>query len=81
MFSLGVILFVLKAGFSPFKMAHSTDEHYRRIWELDYDTFWERNRFATPELADLISRMISALPELRISLADIVCHPWLTRDG
>jgi len=49
LFALGVLLFILKAGYQPFKVASEQDEHYKLLARNRPDLFWaEHSKYFTP---------------------------------
>ena len=74
--SCGVILYVLVAGFLPFDEA-TTVELFRKIQRVDYVI----PSWFSPPLHDLIGRILVGDPAQRFSLDDIMQHPWYTKDG
>jgi len=83
-FSLGVILFVFHFRMLPFPIANDADSRYGLIIKEDYEKFWEVIEEITPisasdDLKQLITAMLLNLPEERISLSEVVNHPWIRR--
>lgn len=74
--SMGVVLFVLVAGYLPFDGA-SFSELFNKILRGAY----EMPAFLSPECADLIRRMLVVDPHQRCSMDDVRTHPWLLRNG
>lgn len=72
--SCGVILYVLLAGYLPF---HDTNlmEMYRKIGKGDYKF---PNWFG-PEVRRLLSRILDPNPKTRISMPKIMDNPWFRR--
>lgn len=73
--SCGVILFVLLAGFLPF---HDTNlmEMYRKISKAKYKCpNWFPN-----EVRRLLSRILDPNPSTRISMAEIMENPWFMKN-
>jgi serine/threonine protein kinase len=73
--SLGIVLFAMLAGFLPFD-DENTDLLYKKIIE---------GKFKMPgsislDVADLLSKIIHTDPEKRLSLAEIKNHPWWIRN-
>ncbi|KAI3692106.1 hypothetical protein L6452_31915 [Arctium lappa] len=72
--SCGVVLYVLLAGFLPFQ-----DENlmnlYRKIFKAEY----EFPPWFSPETRKLISKLLMADPERRISIQGIMRVPWYRR--
>lgn len=71
--SCGVILFVLVAGYLPFDY-DDMEMLFRSILRGDV-SFPEH--FSAP-LEDLISHMLRVDPDLRYRIPDIIRHPWMT---
>lgn len=74
--SLGIVLFAMLAGFLPFD-DENTDVLYKKIIE---------GKFKMPgsislDVADLLSKIIHTDPEQRLSLAEIKIHPWWIRNS
>lgn len=77
--SLGVTLFVLVAGFPP--MHHHGDWYYERLLEEDYERFWDTHetwREFSIDFRELVSSMLCVDPQKRITLEDTMNHPWTT---
>lgn len=71
--SSGVILFVMCAGYLPFHDAH-VNKLFAKISKADYTmcpTF-------TDQLKDLIGKMLDPNPDTRITLEQLVNHSWFT---
>ena len=83
LFALGIILFILYSGHPPFATADPRDPHYKLIASNRADLFWKThsNRkpagFFSEEFKDLITNMLQLLPNQRLSMADIIGHPWM----
>ena len=72
----------------PFKIATPEDPYYSRLIGNSSAAFWKVFSKAKPDLSaefkgkllfikDLIEKMLCRYPEDRISLADVLAHPWL----
>lgn len=83
LFALGVILFILYAGHPPFNMANMEDPHYKLIATNRSQQFWAAHSNRRPEgffneqFKDLITAMLNFHPHQRLSIPDIVAHPWI----
>jgi hypothetical protein len=71
--SMGVILFALVCGFLPFEDAN-TSVLYKKILAGEYKT----PKWISPEVKDLIRRILETDPRKRYTMADIRKHPWYT---
>lgn len=74
--SLGIVLFAMLAGYLPFD-DEDTDFLYQKIIE---------GRFIMPgsvslDAADLLSKIIQTDPSTRITIAEIKKHPWWVRNS
>lgn len=77
MWSIGVILYILICGFPPFY-----DEDNAKLFvsiqkgEYDYPSpYWDS---VSPEVTDLIDKLLVLDPGLRLTAAQTLEHPWLT---
>ena len=69
--SCGVILFALLAGYLPFEDP-KTSNLYKKILEADFQV----PSFISPEASDLINRILTTDPDKRITISEIKQHPW-----
>ncbi|KAJ8428050.1 hypothetical protein Cgig2_027621 [Carnegiea gigantea] len=74
--SCGIILFVLAAGYLPFNDTNLMNL-YRKIYKGEYRC----PRWFSPELQHLISRLLDTNPETRITIKEILEDPWFTKLG
>ncbi|KAI3703523.1 hypothetical protein L1987_73663 [Smallanthus sonchifolius] len=72
--SCGVVLYVLLAGFLPFHDENLTNL-YRKIFKAEY----EFPPWFSPETRKLISKILMADPQRRISIEGIMRVPWYRR--
>ncbi|KAH0459572.1 hypothetical protein IEQ34_012386 [Dendrobium chrysotoxum] len=70
--SCGVILFVLLAGFLPFQHENLM-RMYSKVFRADYQI----PPWFSPDARRLISRLLIADPKTRISIPEILRHSWL----
>lgn len=83
MFAIGVILFCWYAGHPPFQHARPSDHFYSLLKNNKPDLFWmihsERkpNDFYSHDFKSLIDSNLNPDPKQRVTLADLVAHPWL----
>lgn len=83
LFAAAVTLFILVSGQPPFISALPNTGLYKFI-ALNYvDKFWQTHekkiKFSV-ELKDLLNSMLAFDPTHRLSIAEIMAHPWMTGD-
>ena len=81
-FSLGVLLFVIRAGKFPFNVSGYSDKRYRLIMSKNYEQYWkwfEKDNFSD-EFKDLINHLICYDPAERFSIDEILEHPWIVKN-
>jgi serine/threonine protein kinase len=83
LFAAGVTLFNLVTAKAPFTSATPNNGLYKFI-ALNYiDKFWsahEKKSKFSPELKDLFNAMFAFDPTHRLSISEILCHPWMAGD-
>ena len=72
MWSLGVVLFALVCGFLPFEH-DNTSELYKKILKGNYKC----PKFVSPQIRDLLSKILNTNPKHRYSIAQARKHPWM----
>jgi serine/threonine protein kinase len=77
--ALGITLFIFTFGYPPF-FGESYMDIYKSI-QQDELSFPEEATQVSPELVNLIKRMLDKDAKTRIRLADIKNHPWITQTG
>ena len=78
MWSLGVILFILLTGYPPVEAATALDPRFRMIRDGQLGTMLKEWRVHVPDTAvDLIQRMLRVNPYERLSIDEILQHPWM----
>lgn len=77
--SLGVTLYCLVVGQVPW-FDNNVLSLYNKILTQDF-SFPEEGLDISPELKDLITRMLVKVPEGRIDLREIKAHDWVTGFG
>jgi len=78
LWSLGVVMFVLLAGYLPF-YAEKKKHTYKLIVSGDYDfddPVWEP---ISNEAKDLINKLLVITPNKRYTLEQVMAHPWIAR--
>jgi type II secretory pathway pseudopilin PulG len=79
--SVGVILFILVAGFPPFESSDSTSKWFCYLLEHGHAAFFDlHRRFGaafSPQLQDLLTRLLQVDPSSRLRVEMILQHPWL----
>ena len=78
-FSLGVLLFVITLGRFPFSLSSYIDKKYRLIMNKKYDLYWANYESfnLSEEFKDLMNHLISFDPKERLSIEEILEHPWI----
>ncbi|KAM6586032.1 hypothetical protein CsatB_013034 [Cannabis sativa] len=69
--SCGIILFVLLAGYLPFQ-----DENVMKMYRKVFKAQYEFPQWFSEESKTLISKLLVVDPEKRISIPDIMRNPW-----
>ena len=78
MWSLGVILFILLTGYPPVEAATALDPRFRMIRDGQLGTMLKEWRVHVPDTAvDLMQRMLRVNPYERLSIDEILQHPWM----
>lgn len=81
LYSAGICLFILTVGLAPFKCAQPTEKRYHKISRgglngllksIDIDI--------SPEACDLLQNMLWHDPKNRLTLIEVMKHPWVTGD-
>lgn len=84
-FALGVVLFSMVNGMPPFFKAVPSDPYYKYFFSGNQETYWANlsKKYAntlSSEFKDLMGRMLNANSSERISIDDILSHPWMNND-
>lgn len=78
MWAVGVILFVLIVGMAPFKWAHESDRRYAKICRGGLkELLAGHNISLSREAIDLLQNMFWHDPRKRLTLAQVMQHPWV----
>ena len=75
LWSCGVILFALLAGYLPFEDPN-TSNLYKKILSADF----EMPNTISPEAQDLIQRILTTDPDKRITISQIKTHDWFNSE-
>jgi serine/threonine protein kinase len=90
LWSAGIILFHMLLGAPPFALASNDDPRflaistkgqlaeYVRTWSKDLETPGATGSFLSDDAIDLLQSMLMADPKDRLSLRQILAHPWVT---
>ncbi|KAL3536604.1 hypothetical protein ACH5RR_005065 [Cinchona calisaya] len=74
--SCGVILYVLNAGYLPFN-----DTNLMVMYKKIYKGEFRCPKWTSPELKRFLTRLLDANPETRITLDEILDDPWFKKGG
>lgn len=78
--SMGVILFIMLAGYPPFSIAQVGDWWFNRVCRSDYKEFW-RFHLRSCEIAvparDLLNKIFVVDPSKRFGIQNMSVHPWV----
>ncbi|KAF5340723.1 hypothetical protein D9611_007431 [Ephemerocybe angulata] len=75
--ALGVLTYEFLVGAPPFEDRDSVNNTYRRIAKVDLK--WPKDRELSPEVKDLITKLLRHDPQARIPLTDAIRHPWILK--
>lgn len=87
LFASAIILFIMFTQHPPFTKAEPSDPFYRLLCANRADLFWKahsRNKpegFFSEEFKNLITSMLSFDPSHRLSMADVLNHPWVKQNN
>jgi serine/threonine protein kinase len=79
LWSAGVILYIMLTGFPPYDQATRADQRFEIIVEgqlVEQLRLWEIN--VSDEAGDLLQSMLRLDPRQRLTLAQVMTHPWVT---
>lgn len=77
--SLGVVLFIMLSGTFPFNPNNGDDKLRRQIQSGTFSFNPHEWKHVSADAKDLIRKMLTVDVEKRITLAEILLHPWLTK--
>jgi serine/threonine protein kinase len=78
LWAAGITLFIMLVGVAPFSMAQLSDKRFETISRGGLKYFLESvDVRLSPEAVDLLQGMFREKPQERLSLADVMRHPWV----
>ena len=80
LFSAAVLLFIMVTQHPPFLRAEPTDKYYKKIWNGNWESFWDlhSDENLSESFIDFMTKMLSVEPWDRLTLREIISHPWYT---
>lgn len=77
--SLGIVLFVLLAGRTPFEICNESDSSFLQFQENGFSSLEGDliNKSISNDAIDLVRSMLCLNPEERITLENVLAHPWV----
>lgn len=79
LWSMGVLLYAMLCGTVPFKAQNMQDLH-KIINSGTFDFPRQVENILSEESKDLIKRLLRVEPTERISIPEILSHPWIKND-
>lgn len=79
LWAAGVILYIMLTGFPPYDQSSRTDQRFELIVTgrlMEQLRNWDI--FLTEEAGDLMQSMLQLDPRDRLTLAEVMSHPWVT---
>jgi calcium/calmodulin-dependent protein kinase I len=76
LWSLGVLLYVILSGCSPF-CADEEEALLKQVAQAKYEFFENEWKGISEEAKKLISQLLVVDPEKRLTMAQLMEHPWL----
>jgi serine/threonine protein kinase len=78
LWAAGVVLFVTLVGLAPFKWAHESDRRYAKIAKGQLKHLLHSLKIMlSDEACDLLQNMFWRDPRKRLTLAQVMEHPWV----
>lgn len=75
LWSMGILLYALLCGYLPFD-----DEKIPQLYKKIQNGKYDNPPWLTDESKTLISRMLQVDPQNRVTIKQLMTHPWLTKD-
>jgi len=78
LWAAGVILYIMLTGFPPYDQSSPTDQRFQLIVSgrlMEQLRNWDI--FLSEEAGDLMQRMLQLRPKDRLTLAQVMDHPWV----
>lgn len=82
LWAAGVILYIMLTGFPPYDQANRTDQRFELIVTgrlMEQLKNWDI--CLTDEAGDLMQKMLQLHPKNRLTLKQVLKHPWVTNDN
>mmetsp|Transcript_19884 Transcript_19884/g.40214 ORF Transcript_19884/g.40214 Transcript_19884/m.40214 type:complete len:319 (+) Transcript_19884:596-1552(+) len=80
--SAGVILFIMSAGFPPYQEPSKDDWWFTRLKSKNFKMFWKAHETHHPQFTadfkELIEKILQVDPQKRASIEEIVKSKWMT---
>lgn len=79
LWAAGVILYIMLTGFPPYDQANRTDQRFELIVHgrlVEQLQKW--GIFLSDDAGDLMQKMLQLDPKKRLTLAQVLEHPWVT---
>lgn len=80
LFSCGVILFAMVAGYAPFNYASSSDLYYNLILKRQFSTFWKQHerhgRTFSESFKELVNGLLACEMTERLTISEVKGHSW-----
>lgn len=79
LWAAGITLFITLVGLAPFEVAQSSDMRFQKIAEIgELEGFLESLEVSlSHEAMDLLQNMLWSDPRDRLTLAEVLSHPWV----
>lgn len=81
LWAAGVILYIMLTGFPPYDQASRTDQRFELIVNgrlMEQLRNWDI--FLSDEAGDLVQSMLQYDPRDRLTLAQVMMHPWVANE-